>query len=92
MLIIVIETHKADFLERRQSTLKTTITTSFLSFKMYKNGGVKRENLIYVNNSKGLREQKQYRWTEERESARGLYTALLSVKQCSVEGSQWQRF
>lgn len=58
---------------------------------MYKNGG-REINLIYVNNSKGLREQKQYKWTKKKESAGGLYTALLSVKQCSIEGSKWQRF
>lgn len=93
MLIIILKTHKADFLERRQSALKTTttITTSFLSFKMYENGG-REKNLIYVNNSKGLREQKQYKWTKRKEFAGGLYTALLSVKQCSTEGHKWQRF
>lgn len=54
MLIIILKTHKADFLERRQSALKTTTTTtSFLSFKMYKIGG-REKNLIYVN-SKGLK-------------------------------------
>lgn len=46
--------------------------------------------LIYINNSKGLREQKQYTQVKQRESA-GVYAQLFCLHTVhSAEGSKWQ--
>lgn len=40
--------------KKAKCSKQPTKITSFLSLKTHKNGGEKRENLLYVNNSKGL--------------------------------------
>lgn len=88
MLIIVIETHKADFLERRQSALKNNNNNNFLSIPQNVQKEKSREeisSLLIIAKDLSTRSN-----TSRLQICWGQCTALLLVKQCRLRESSSQ--